>query len=73
MVLPDTETVSGQLKMVIIEPLGPQGPKLGLGFSSKEQFQKFDEVVGLVNPDRRRDLQTLRDIAHELGIPIIKP
>lgn len=60
-------------RLVIIEPDGPQGTKLGLAVSSTEQMKKFNELVGNLSEDERKNLIKLSDIASEVGISVIKP
>jgi len=73
MALPEIQTEANTVKLVIMEPLGPQGPKLGLGFSSQEQFEKFDQVIGLLPKKSRKNFEKLSEIATELGVNIVKP
>jgi hypothetical protein len=62
-----------QEQLLIIEPDGPQGVKLGLGISSSEQMKKLDEAVGQLPDQQRKDLTKMREIARELNIPVVKP
>ena len=59
-------------KLLIIQPDGPQGAKLGLQIDSAEQMRKFDELVGLLPENQRGNLDKLRGIATELGINEVK-
>lgn len=66
-----TEAPLGQL--VIIEPLGPQGPKLGLGVSSAEEMKTFNESVGALPESERKDPIILAHLAEEAGMVVVKP
>lgn len=60
-------------KLLIIEPDGPQGVKLGFGIGSVDQIRSLDEAVGQLPEDQRKNLGKIREIAIGIGISIVKP
>lgn len=60
-------------KLLIIEPQGPQGPKLGLSVSSMEQVQNLDNIVGQLPEDQRKNITKIKEIAEDLSIPVLEP
>lgn len=68
-----TMITENQKKLMIIEPIGPQGPKIGFQVSSLEDVEKFDTLVGKLPIELRKNLDSLRNIANEAGLREVKP
>lgn len=65
---PETEQ-----RLIILEPEGPQGPKLGLEINDQEQYKALDEAVGTLDPNERHDLSAIAKVAKQVGVRIVKP
>ncbi len=63
--------LTNEPKMLIIRPLGPQGPKLCLQINGEGEFKKFDEAVGELPVNQRHTYEGLRNAALKTNIPIV--
>jgi len=59
-------------KLIIIEPDGPQGLKVGIEIRNKTQFKKFDEAVGKLPENKRKTINGITKAAQKTGVKIIE-
>lgn len=60
-------------KLLIIKPIGVQGPTLGLSITETSPIKEFDEEVGKLPADQRQNVSRIKEIAINLSIEIVKP
>lgn len=60
-------------RLLILEPEGPQGAKLGLEINSQEQYKALDEAFGKLEPSERHNLDTVARVAKQVGITVVEP
>jgi hypothetical protein len=60
-------------KLLIIQPLGPQGPKVGVGVSSREDVEKLDTEINKIPENKRRTVEGLTKAVKNAELPLIKP
>ena len=60
-------------KLMILRPLGPQGPKIGVGISSSEEAKRLDEEVGKLPKEQRSTVEGLTEAIKNADLSIIKP
>lgn len=58
-------------RIIIIKPEGAQGGGFSAQFSDEDQFKKFDEAVGELPLEKRKDVAILKETAHKVGVSII--
>ena len=61
-----------ELKLIIIEPDGPQGLKVGIEIRNKTQFKKFDEAVGKLPENEHKTINGITKAAQKTGVKIIE-
>lgn len=59
-------------KLIIIEPNGPQGQKVGVEIRNKTQFKAFDKAVGKLPESERKTVEGLTKAAQETGVRVIE-
>lgn len=59
-------------KLIIIEPEGPQGPKVAFEVINKKQFRKLDEQVGKLSEKERKTADGLRRAGRTAGLHIVE-
>jgi hypothetical protein len=60
-------------KLMILRPLGPQGPKIGVGVSSKEEVKRLDKEVGKLPESQRNTVEGLTKAIRNAELSVIKP
>ena len=60
-------------RLLIIEPLGPQGPRIGVELSSKEDYQRLDEEMGKLDVGKRKTPEGIAEAIKNARLRQIKP
>ena len=58
-------------RLLILRPLGPQGPRIGLEIQNAEQYKKLDEEMGKLSGADRKTVLGIQQAANEAGVPIV--
>lgn len=59
-------------KLIIVEPDGPQGQRVGVEIRNKTQFKAFDEAIGKLPKSKRKTVEGLTKAAHEVGVRVVE-
>lgn len=60
-------------RLLILRPLGPQGPKIGVGISSKKEAERLDTEIGKIPENERRTVEGLTEAIKNAELQLIKP
>ena len=58
-------------KVLHLRPLGPQGPRLSVALSGKEDMQKLDEEIGNLKSEERKSFAGLRKATLKAGLSAV--
>lgn len=64
---------SDTARLLIIEPLGPQGPRIGVELTSKKDYQRFDEEMGKLDGGRRKTPEGIAEAIKNAHLNQVKP
>ena len=68
LVLATKSNVVEKERALILRPLGAQGPKIAFDISSREQYVKFDEALGKLEPTERKTVAGILKAANSVGV-----
>lgn len=63
--------VEGEARLLVMRPLGSQGPKVGIELSCREDFVRFDEEMGKLSENERKTQKGIKQAAREAKLPIV--
>lgn len=58
-------------KLVILRPLGVQGPKIGIRLTSEEDAQKLDEAMDKLHKEGNYTTEAVLETLKEIKLPVI--
>jgi len=65
------EQVHKESRLLILRPLGAQGPRVGLQITSREDMEKLDQAFGSLSLAEKKTAEGARRAAREAGIGIV--
>lgn len=68
--MPETE-VARKRELVFYQPLGPQGPKLGLDIVDEGEYDQFRKKLQDLPERARANMYSVAEVAKSLGIPVV--
>ncbi len=60
-------------KLLIIQPMGPQGPKIGVGISSEKEAERLDMEIGKIPENERRTVEGFTKAIKNAELQFVKP
>jgi hypothetical protein len=64
-------TTEKDARMMIVRPLGPQGPKVGLKINGAEDLQKLDSEMEKLSAEERRTAIGIKRAARQADIRLV--
>lgn len=60
-----------QERVLLLRPLGPQGPKLSVGISGEEDFRRLDEAMGKLSESERKTFEGMRKAVADANLSVV--
>lgn len=65
--------MSKESRIMIFEPQGPQGPKIGIEINEVGDIIALDTAMGELSQDQRKAIEGIKEAAQMAGLQVVKP